>query len=173
MPPGEPRPGAPLAGLAVRLAALTYEALLLAAIGLATGFVMLPLITPLRGAVLVVPAAAGRWTLGVAVVAAWGAYAVWCWSGGRRTLPMKTWRLRLERRDGAALRKADALARFAAAWIGPLAALGAFTLLHRRGHGVHAASLLALNYAWALVDPAGQFLHDRLARTRIVRDARR
>ena len=28
-------------------------------------------------------------------------YFCWSWTGGRRTLPMKTWRLRLTRRDGA------------------------------------------------------------------------
>ena len=31
-----------------------------------------------------------------------------------------------------------------------------------------AAALLGMNYAWAIADPEGQFLQDRIARTRLV-----
>ena len=44
-------------------------------------------------------------------------------------------------------------------------------LLRPLGLGRYAATLLALNYVWAMVDPAHQFLHDRIARTRLVDDA--
>jgi len=36
------------------------------------------------------------------------------------------------------------------------------------GYARSAVGLLALNYAWALVDPDRQFLHDRIAGTRLV-----
>jgi len=60
-----------------------------------------------------------------------------------------------------------ALARYLAAWIGPAAALIAFVVLQPRGVGAHAAWLIALNFLWACIDPERQFLHDRIAGTRI------
>jgi uncharacterized RDD family membrane protein YckC len=103
------------------------------------------------------------------VLAAAGAYFAWSWSGGRRTLPMKTWSLALERRDGRRVDARTALVRYLAAWIGPAAALASFAALHPMGLGAHAAWLVALNYLWAFADPERHFLHDRIAGTRIVR----
>jgi hypothetical protein len=37
------------------------------------------------------------------------------------------------------------------------------------GHGRWALAALALNYAWAFVDMDRQFLHDRIAGTRLMR----
>ncbi|MGH8852384.1 MAG: hypothetical protein ACREYD_15450, partial [Casimicrobiaceae bacterium] len=65
---------------------------------------------------------------------------------------------------------ARAALRYLACWIGPAGAIGASLALRPHGHRGWAAALLALNYAWALVDPDRQFLHDRLAGTRMVRD---
>lgn len=78
-------------------------------------------------------------------------YFVWFWLHGGQTLPMKTWKLRLESRDGRPLRPAQALLRYLAAWPS-LLGLGAGVL-------------------WALLDKDGQFLHDRIAGTRIVSEA--
>jgi uncharacterized RDD family membrane protein YckC len=77
-----------------------------------------------------------------------GAYFIWFWRRGGQTLAMKTWRLRLVDTRGGALTPRLALARFV------LAALGTLCL----GAG----------FLWALVDRDRQFLHDRLAGTRIV-----
>ena len=77
-----------------------------------------------------------------------GAYFVYCWSHGGQTLPMKTWRFRVVRADGAPLSTARALHRFALALLGFLA--------------------LGLGFLWALVDRDRQFLHDRLAGTALV-----
>jgi uncharacterized RDD family membrane protein YckC len=55
-----------------------------------------------------------------------------------------------------------------AAWIGPACAIAAYLALRPYGQGRWAALLLAVNYAWALVDRDRTFLHDRLAGTTLV-----
>jgi uncharacterized RDD family membrane protein YckC len=80
-----------------------------------------------------------------------GVYFVGFWTRGGQTLPMKTWRIRVVRWDGAAVGVARAIHRYVIAVLG-FAALG-------------------LGFLWALVDRERQFLHDRLAGTAIV-DAR-
>lgn len=82
------------------------------------------------------------------VVLVMAAYFTWFWTRGGQTLPMKTWRFRVVRADGAPLSAGRALHRFALAALGLLA--------------------LGLGFAWAVVDREGQFLHDRLAGTMLV-----
>jgi uncharacterized RDD family membrane protein YckC len=65
-----------------------------------------------------------------------------------------------------------ALVRYLACWIGPALAVALVLPLSSQGRGAAAAWLLAVNYAWALVDRDRQFLHDRLAGTRLVQVAR-
>ena len=77
------------------------------------------------------------------VVAVLAAYFLWCWLRGGQTLAMKAWRIRLV---GVTPRRA--LARFALA-----------VVLVPTGIGI----------LWALVDRDRQFLHDRLAGTRLAR----
>lgn len=170
--PTAPAPVAPLASLGRRFASLIYESLLLVAIVFVAGFVLLPLVTPGHAGsatALTVPALPQRVALACMLFAILAAYCAWCWSGGRRTLAMKTWRLRLALADRAsALPARTALARYLAAWIGPALALAAYAVLHRHGLGAHATWLVAFNFLWAFVDPARQFLHDRIAGTRIV-----
>lgn len=165
----------PRGGLARRLAASVYESLLLGALTLIIGFVLLPLLGPgaPEGAGsprLPLPSLAARATLFTCLFLAYAAYCAWLWSGGRRSLPMRTWRLALARAGGAEVRPARALLRYFAWWIGPACALAAYAALRPQGQGRWAAALLTLNYAWALVDPERQFLHDRLAGTRLTRD---
>lgn len=74
-------------------------------------------------------------------------YFVWCWLNGGQTLPMKTWKLRLVNADGSPLRPLQAVLRYLAAWPSIL--------------------LLGAGIMWALVDKDRQFLHDRIAGTRI------
>jgi uncharacterized RDD family membrane protein YckC len=162
-----PRSNAPLAR---RLASLVYESLILFALVLVAGFVTLPLVPNAQvGGALRVPDAPAR-ALSLAVV--FGAGAVYCvasWSGGRRTLPMKTWRIALVRRDGACVDRRTAFTRYLCAWIGPALALAGYLALRPLGAGALATSLIAFNFLWALVDPDRQFLHDRIAGTRLVR----
>lgn len=75
------------------------------------------------------------------------AYFVWCWLNGGQTLPMKTWKMRLIDESGRPLRPLQAVLRYLAAWPSIL--------------------LLGVGIAWALLDKDKQFLHDRIAGTRI------
>lgn len=122
---------------------MVYEAVLLAALLLALTGLFLAVFgdaseQPLRTA------------LRVHLLLSAGIYFVWSWTGGRRTLPMRTWRIRLVDRRGAPPGVRTALLRYACAVIGIAAG--------------------ALGIAWALFDPERQFLHDRIAGTRIVAD---
>ena len=131
-------------GLARRLASALYDLLLLAAVVLVATFPFLAFVGD---------ATSGwrrhllqAWVLGVS-----GAYFVWFWTHGGRTLAMKTWHIRLVAEDGGAVNAMRAMHRFALAALG-LAAAG-------------------IGFAWALVDRDRQFLHDRLSGTRLVHDA--
>ena len=75
-------------------------------------------------------------------------YFVWFWSNGRQTLAMKTWRIRVQTADALPVRPAQALLRFLLCW--PSIAVGGAGLV------------------WAFFDRDGQFLHDRIAGTRLV-----
>ena len=75
-------------------------------------------------------------------------YCLGFWCHGGQTLAMKTWHLRLLTRSGAPLRPTQALLRYLLCW--PSLGFG--------GIGI----------AWALVDRDRQFLHDRIAGTRLV-----
>jgi uncharacterized RDD family membrane protein YckC len=75
-------------------------------------------------------------------------YFVWCWLNGGQTLPMKTWKLRIVSKDDTTPRPLQAVLRYLAAWPSIL--------------------LLGVGLLWALFDKDKQFLHDRIAGTRIV-----
>jgi len=77
-----------------------------------------------------------------------GLYFVASWRRRGQTLAMKTWRLRLVGANGARIKLRQAMVRYAWAW--PCLALGGIGILY------------------ALFDRERQFLHDRLAGTRIV-----
>jgi uncharacterized RDD family membrane protein YckC len=87
--------------------------------------------------------ASGGWTrlaLQLLIVATFAAYFLWCWLRGGQTLAMKAWRIRL-----VGVTPGRAALRF-----------------------LLALTLLPASIAWALVDRDRQFLHDRLAGTRLV-----
>ncbi|EEE06735.1 RDD family protein [Burkholderia multivorans] len=146
-----------------RLAALLYEAVLLFGVvffaGLAFG-----LATQQRNG-LVHHNLLAAW---IALVV--GAYFVWFWTHGGQTLPMKTWRLRLEAANGRPLSAGHAIVRYALGWLWFLPPLALHPLL-----GLSVPVTLALAAAWIVVWAGAarlhadrQFPHDRLARTRIV-----
>jgi uncharacterized RDD family membrane protein YckC len=132
------------AGLGRRLASLVYEGMLVLAVLFAAAFAFQVTASgppgPLEG-----------WTRhifqGYLFLVA-GFYFVWPWARGGQTLPMKTWKLRLVRADGAPLGPRRALARYALSWLSVLS--------------------IGAGFAWAVFDRDRQFLHDRLAGTRIV-----
>jgi uncharacterized RDD family membrane protein YckC len=106
-----------------------------------------------------------------------GAYFVRCWTDSGHTLAMKTWRVRLcsglTNNDGSHARVPlrTAMLRYLLAWgwFAPALIVRAAFGLH--GKGETAAVLAAGIAAWALtafLDKDRQFLHDRLAGTRLV-----
>src|SRR4051794_40979093 len=158
----------PSASISRRLAALSYEGLLLSAVLLLLGFLFAPAITPAAAPALRVPDPTGRVFMFCGAFMAGALYFAWTWSNGRRTLPMKTWHIRLVMRDGTPVTAKAALLRYAAAWIGPAVALITFVALKPTGFGRQALWLLAVGYVWGFIDPERRFLHDRIAGTRIV-----
>ena len=81
-----------------------------------------------------------RTELQLFVLAVLAAYFLWCWLRGGQTLAMRAWRIRL-----VDVTPAKAIARFVLALV-----------------------LLPASILWALVDRDRQFLHDRLAGTRLI-----
>ena len=156
-----------------RFAALLYESLLLGALLLLAGFALAAIVSPSPDPGLrspQIPSLPARILTLAALFVVAGAYYVWSWTGGRRSLPMKTWRLRLVRIDGRSLDARTALTRYVAAWIGPVLMILAYAALQPTGHARFAFWLLGVNYAWALIDRDRRFLHDRIARTRLIDD---
>jgi uncharacterized RDD family membrane protein YckC len=76
------------------------------------------------------------------------AYFTWFWLHGGQTLAMKTWKLRIVDAGGGPLRPLQALLRYLAAW--------------------PSVTLFGIGILWAVFDRDRQFLHDRIAGTRIV-----
>jgi uncharacterized RDD family membrane protein YckC len=153
-----------------RLAAVAYESMLVAALVVALGFALLPLSgipDPASGHLnrLSPAARAGSFAC---LFTLCGAYCLWLWTGGRRTLAMKAWRLALLGTGGASPAISQALLRYLAWWIGPILAIGAWMVLKPYAQERWALTLLVFNYIWALFDSDRRFLHDRIAGTRIV-----
>jgi uncharacterized RDD family membrane protein YckC len=125
-----------------RLASMAYESLLL--VGVLSVAFMLPQLVLGMGFGILLPG----WALLGHVFAVLGAYFVWYWRHGGQTLAMQTWKVRLSTSTGAPPSMARLTLRYVLAWPS-IIYLGAGLL-------------------WALFDRDGQFLHDRLAGTRLV-----
>jgi uncharacterized RDD family membrane protein YckC len=130
-----------LASLRVRLLSLVYEGMLLFALLFVFSYLFLSVA---RDAQSGLPRAVFQ----VYLLSVCGAYFVFCWARTGQTLPMKTWRIRVVTAEGGHLSPGKACKRYLLAIPGMLSGL----------------SLL-----WAPFDRERQFLHDRLAGTRIVR----
>ena len=134
---------AELAGLGRRLASLLYESLLM------LGVLALVFMVPYLVLGMVWHIAPAGWVAWIHVYVVMGAYFVWYWRRRGQTLAMQTWRLRIVRAsDGRSPSLAAAWLRYTLAWPSVLC--------------------FGLGLIWAVVDRDGQFLHDRLAGTRIV-----
>ncbi len=119
-----------------------YESLLLVAVLFIASFIF-HLIFRDTGSIFFRPA----FQLYLLLVA--GTYFVWFWTHGGQTLPMQTWKFRLIMANGEGVGLQRAVARYL------FAVIGIFFF----GCGI----------LWALFDRERQFLHDRLAGTRIVK----
>lgn len=99
-----------------------------------------------------------------------GAYFIWFWMHSGQTLPMKTWRMRLVTLDGRQLPLRRALARYFLAWLWFVPGLAIAWLLGAK-EWTAVAIVMANILAWALtasLHPSRQFLHDRIAGTKII-----
>lgn len=132
----------PAPAIARRLAAMFYELILIAAV------IIVALILPhmLLGAFAHVQLS--HVVIKVHLFVVLLIYFCWFWVNGGQTLAMKTWRIRVVDVGGGRLRPAQAALRYMAAWL--------------------SVGLAGIGILWALVDRDGQFLHDRLADTRLV-----
>ncbi len=118
-----------------------YEFILLFALLMVAGFLYIPIFGEIRGPFQ--KAAFQLYLLGVMLI-----YFMTFWKRSGQTLPMKTWHIRLVRLDGNSLSTAQCILRFCLASMGTVC--------------------FGLGYVWALVDTEGQFLHDRLCKTRLI-----
>jgi uncharacterized RDD family membrane protein YckC len=100
-----------------------------------------------------------------------GAYFVYNWTNSGHTLAMKTWRLCLVSGADARLPLRTAALRYLLAWGWIVPAYAVRTLFGLHGKGEIAALYAIGILGWALtafLDKDRQFLHDRLAGTRLV-----
>ncbi len=128
-------------GLSRRLGSVLYDGLTLIALWLLAS----AMFTSLYG---MAESGAARLLLQSVALTLIAGYFLWCWTHGGQTLAMRAWRLRVVHADGASLTP-----------------LGALLRLLLAGAGVIAGGV---TFWWALLDREGLFLHDRLARTKLV-----
>jgi uncharacterized RDD family membrane protein YckC len=134
----------PTASIRRRLASMLYDSLLLLGV-LSAAFLIPHLAIGIAWRVT-----APGVVLAAHVFLVLGVYFIWLWRRSGQTLAMQTWRIKLVRtRDGRLVSVPQAWLRYTLAWLSVL---------------FYGAGLL-----WALFDRDRQFLHDRLAGTRLVR----
>ncbi|MFC0253929.1 RDD family protein [Massilia consociata] len=98
-------------------------------------------------------------------------YFMWSWIDSGHTLAMKTWRIKVVKPGCARVPFRTAALRFLLAWGWFLPALLVCWAFELHGKGQIAAAFLVGIAAWAttaLFDKDRQFLHDRLAGTRLI-----
>ena len=147
-----------------RLICLVYDMFLLAAVVMLGFFIFLFATQKLGGAVVEY----GRQVVLVAVTA-W--YFIHSWTGSGHTLAMKTWRIKLVKVGHARVPFKAALLRYLFAWGWVLPALIVCWRFHLTGKAEVASALAIGIIAWgmtAFLDKDRQFLHDRLAGTRLI-----
>lgn len=129
-------------GFGRRMLALMYEALLLLGVWFIAAF--------LFHLVFLDPAAEYfRPLFQFYLLVVGGIYFIWFWTHGGQTLAMQTWKLRLVSANDERISTQQAMVRYLMAVIG--------------------ISFLGFGLLWALFDRDRQFLHDKVARTRIIR----
>jgi uncharacterized RDD family membrane protein YckC len=121
---------------------MLYESLLL--LGVLSVTFMVPHLIMGMGFKLALPG----WILMTHVFIVLGAYFIWYWSHGGQTLAMQTWKIQLTTATGTQPSMVQLLVRYALTWP---------SLVY-----------FGVGLLWAIFDRDRQFLHDRLAGTRLV-----
>jgi len=112
-----------------------------------------------------------RTALQVYLAAVFAAYFLWCWLRGGQTLAMKAWGIRLVVPGKPRVPARTALIRLALAtlFVGSFCAALVGAFIHRNPWFAFATlAFSGTGLGWALVDRDRQFLHDRLAGTRLI-----
>jgi len=130
----------------VRIAAMIYESLLVTAVVFVAALPFLYLVGTAESGWM-------RHLFQLYLLGILFAYFSAFWLRSGQTLAMKTWRIRLVNADGGTLSFRQALLRFFLALLGLL--------------------LAGAGFWWALFDRDGQFLHDRIVGTRLIRVPRK
>jgi len=130
----------------VRIAAMIYESLLVTAVVFVASFIIIPVVGEMH-------APWQRHLFQAYILGVLFAYFSAFWLRSGQTLAMKTWRIRLVNADGGPLTFKQAVLRFFLALLGLL--------------------LAGAGFWWALFDRDRQFLHDRIAGTRLIRVPRK
>jgi uncharacterized RDD family membrane protein YckC len=129
------------ASFLARIAAMIYESLLVTAVVFVASFIIIPVVGEMQ-------APWQRHLFQAYILGVLFAYFSAFWLRSGQTLAMKTWRIRLVQENGDTLTFRQAVLRFFLAWFGLL--------------------LAGIGIWWALIDRDRQFLHDRIAGTRLV-----
>ena len=112
-----------------------------------------------------------RTALQAYLVAVFAAYFLWCWLRGGQTLAMKAWGIQLVAPGKSRVPPHTALTRLvlAAVFVGSFCG-ALFAAFVHRNPWIAFATLAAsgIGLGWALFDRDRQFLHDRLAGTRLI-----
>ena len=124
-----------------RLASMLYDGLLLLGV-IAVGMIGPHLLIGWLGGAVV----SGVW-LWLHLFVLIGLYFVWYWIHGGQTLAMQTWKIKLDGANGQPPSMVALACRYTFAWPSVL--------------------IFGTGILWALLDPDRQFLHDRLAGTRL------
>jgi len=100
-----------------------------------------------------------------------GLYFVYCWHKSGQTLAMKTWRIRVVDQDGGGVPVVKAIVRYCLAWMWFLPAIILDWRFELKSWSEIALLVTAGVILWAMtamLDKDGQFLHDKLAKTRLM-----
>ncbi len=129
-----------------RFAAMVYELLLVTAVVFVASFLIMPVIGDMH-------APWQRHLFQIYILGVLFAYFSAFWLRSGQTLAMKTWRIRLVQQNGDPLNFKQTMLRFVLALMGLM--------------------LAGIGFCWAFFDRDKQFLHDRLAGTRLIRVPRK
>jgi uncharacterized RDD family membrane protein YckC len=131
----------PTPGFGRRIICLIYEFLLLLAVLFIASFIFHLIFSDINAAYF-------KPLFQFYLLVIMGYYFIWFWTHGGQTLAMQTWKIRIVAADGGGLTNRQAITRYLLA--------------------LPSVFLLGIGVFWALFDRDHQFLHDRLAGTRVI-----
>lgn len=146
-----------------RLTCMVYEALLLFGLAFAAGL-LFDVVSNSKHALNL------RHLRQAWIFIVFGAYFVYCWHRSGQTLPMQTWRIQLVNDDGRRVPLIKAVVRYFLAWLWVLPGMAIGYQLGLKEWAMLAPLSVSM-LAWAATakfSPEGQFLHDILAKTRLI-----